>query len=323
MADGMNSYVRSEADSDFSRARTRETLQKILNLLNPSRSEMLSLREVRRMLRPTSESYRGLQVVPVDRIVGSEGRYADFNKQFLPRHEHLRGRWTRVDEARLTNVILPAIRLYEIGGVYFVRDGNHRVSVARAQGAMSIDAEVVSLGSEIELDPDITREKLLQLVIEYEKKQFYRTTRFDKLFPDYDLVFTAPGRYDEVLRHIVDHKYYINMNYQEEILFEAAVKSWYHHVFVPIVKVIREQKLPGRFPGRTEADLYVWLVKHWDELKQRHGGDFPLGAAAQDFSGRFGKGFWSQMAEHWKRWREAREKKRRIARGEILDEDLS
>ncbi len=318
----MNLYIKNEANTDFSRARTRETLQKILNLLNPSRSEMLSLGEVRKMLRPKSESYRGLQVVPVDHIVGSEGRYADFNKQFLPRHEHLRSRWTRVDEAHLTNVILPAIRLYEIGGVYFVRDGNHRVSVARSQGAISIDAEVVSLGSEIELNPDLTREKLLSLVLEYEKKQFYRATRFDKIFPEYDLVFTAPGRYDEVLRHIYEHKYYVNMNYQEEIPFEEAMKSWYQHVFLPIVSVIRERRLLARFPGRTEADLYVWLVKHWDTLKREHGGEFPLDAAAEDFSGRFGKDLWNQIAEAFRIWRESRRKKRRIARGEILDEDL-
>jgi hypothetical protein len=227
-----------------------------------------------------------------------------------------------VDEALLTDVILPPIRLYEIGGVYFVRDGNHRVSVARSQGAMNIDAEVVSLGSEIELDPDLTREKLLNLVLEYEKRQFYRATRFDKIFPEYDLKFTAPGRYDEVLRHIYEHKYYINLNYQEEIPFEESMRSWYTHVFLPIVNVIRDRRLLVRFPGRTEADLYVWLVKHWDSLKREHGGEFPLDAAAEDFSGKFGKGLWNQVSEVFQNWQERRKKKRRIARGEILEDDL-
>ncbi|MFW5684126.1 MAG: transcriptional regulator [Spirochaetota bacterium] len=315
-----NPFVRHEADTDFSKARSRETIQKIVNLLNPSRQEMLSLREVRDVLRPKSESYRGLQVVPLDRIVGSEGRYSDFNKQFLPRHEHLRRRWTRVDEALLTQVNLPPIRLYEIGGVYFVRDGNHRVSVARAQGGKSIDAEVVALDSAIKLDPDLTRDKLKRAVIDYEKKRFYRETRFDKIFPDYDLEFTATGRYDEVLQHIYGHKYYVNMNYQEEIPFEAAMRSWYANVFIPIIRVIREQKLIGRFPGRTEADLYVWLVKHWDELKRRYGGEFSLAQAAEDLNTRYGKSLWTRLREFIERRRAERERKKRIARGEIIED---
>lgn len=315
-----NAFVNHEANSDFSRARTKETLQKVLGLLNPSNQEMLSLREVRDYLRPKGESYRGLQVVDINLIVGSEGRYADFNKKFLPRHEHLRRRWTRVDEAHLTDVILPAIRLYEIGGVYFVRDGNHRVSVARAQGVSNIDAEVVSLDSEIKLDPDITREGLKAAVIEYEKAGFYRRTRFDKIFPDYDLIFTATGRYDEVMQHIEGHKYYINLNYHEEIPFEQAMRSWFANVYKPIIGVIREQRLVSRFSGRTEADLYVWLVKHWDELKQRSGGDFSLNEAASDLNRRFGRSIWQQIRDSVRARREAKLKERRQARGEALDE---
>ncbi len=321
MGQSMSSpYYQHAADTDFSRARSRETLQKIVNLLNPDRDQMLSFREVKDALRPRGESYRGLQVVPLDRIVGSEGRYADFNKQFLPRHEHLRRRWTRVDQARLQQVNLPPIRLYEIGGVYFVRDGNHRVSVARAQGGMSIDAEVVSLDSAIKLDPGITREGLKRRVIDYEKTTFMRQTRFDKIFPDYDLVFTATGRYDEILNHIYGHKYYVNMHYQEEIPFEAAMRSWYANVFVPIVTVIRQQKLLARFPGRTEADLYVWLVKHWDDLKRRFGDGFDLAEAAEDLSSRHGRSLWRQLLDLYRARKAERLRQKKISRGEIIEE---
>ena len=284
-----NIFTKHEANADFSRARSRATISKLLNLLNPAQQEMLSLREVRETLRPRSESYRGLQVVSIDRIVGSEGRYADFNRQFLPRHEHLRHRWTRVDEALIGQINLPPIRLYEIGGVYFVRDGNHRVSVARAQGGEKIDAEVIALDSEIKLDPSLTRESLRQAVVEYEKKQFYRTTRFDKVFPEYDLHFTATGRYDEVMEHINGHKYYMNLTSSAELPFESAMRSWYENVFRPVIDEIRTRKILSRFPGRTEADLYVWLVKHWDELKRKYGQGFTLGDAASDLSTRFGR----------------------------------
>jgi len=314
-----NPFVRQEANAHFQKARSRETIHKILNLLNPSEQELLSLREVRDTLKPKTESYRGLQVVDIDRIVGSEGRYADFNKKFLPRHDHLRNRWTRVDEAHMEMINLPPIRLYEIGGVYFVRDGNHRVSVARTEGVGKIDAEVVTLDSEIQLDPGLTRERLKRAVIEYEKNAFYKRTRFDKLFPEHDIEFTATGRYDELLQHIYGHKYYINLNYQEEIPFESALRSWYLNVFAPIIDTIREQKILNRFPGRTEADLYVWLVKHWDELKRKYGTEFSLEEAASDLSRRFGKSILEQIREFFRKRREKKERERRIARGEILD----
>ncbi|MFW6212625.1 MAG: transcriptional regulator, partial [Spirochaetota bacterium] len=165
----------------------------------------------------------------------------------------------------------------------------------------------------------LTRENLKQAVIEYEQKQFYKKTRFDKIFPEYDLVFTATGRYDEVLQHIYGHKYYINQSQQEELPFEAAMRSWYHNVLMPIVETIREQKILGRFPGRTEADLYVWLVKHWDELKRKYGADFSLEQAATDLSERFGQSILQRIRAFFKRRREEKERQKKIARGEIIE----
>jgi hypothetical protein len=293
----MKQYVDQMATEDFNRVRSQEVFGRILNMLSPSSQELLSLEEVKKLLQPKSETYKGIQQVPVDRIVGSEGRYKDFNNRFLPRHEHMRYRWERVDKAHLSDVILPAIRLYEIGGVYFVRDGNHRVSVAASQGVMEIDAEVVSLDSEIELPPDVTKEKLLRLVINYEKQTFYAKTGFDKLIPDYDLVFTAPGRYDEIIRHISGHKYFINQNRETEIPFSDAMVSWYNNVFRPIVDIINEERLLTRFPGRTAADLYVWIVKHWHELKDRFGDYVSAKDAAIDFSDRYGKSTWQKTKD--------------------------
>lgn len=293
----MDRLVEQEASNDFNRARTKETFSRILNILSPSRQELLSLQEVREILRPRSEHYKGMQTVPISRIVGSEGRYRDFNKGFLPKRESLRRRWTSIDKAHLTDVILPAIKLYEIGGVYFVRDGNHRVSVAKAQGVQAIDAEVISLGSEVSLDPNLTRERLQQAVISYEKRIFMEETGFDRIIPDYDLNFTATGRYDAILDHIHHHKYYINQSRSEEIPFDVALRSWYDNVFRPIVDIIERERLLSHFPGRTTADLYVWIVKHWDELKKKYGQSYPLETAAQDYKNRFGRGFWQRVKD--------------------------
>jgi hypothetical protein len=285
----VNSYIDQSASQDFNRARSKETFQRILNLFTPSRQRLLSLKEVKDAVKPVSESYRGMTVVPVSKIVGSEGRYKDFNKSFLPKKEYLRHRWVRVDKAHLTDTILPPIRLYEIGGVYFVRDGNHRVSVATAQGVEAIDAEVTSLGSEVQLSTDLTQENLTKAVVEYEKKQFIEKTGFTSLVDEPVPDFTATGRYDDLLEHIHGHKYYLNQNRSEEMSFDQALQSWYRNVYRPIVRIITEERILSRFPGRTASDLYVWTVRHWDQLKKKYGEAFPIEEAVADFSQKHGK----------------------------------
>ncbi len=286
MSDNMYSSMTRQ---DFSRARMKETLGRILALLKPQKDEMLSLGDIRSLLRPESETYKGMQTVPIDMIVGSEGRYRDFNKAFLPRHDKLMRRWMRVDEAHYRNIILPPIKLFEIGGAYFVRDGNHRVSVAKAQGAEFIDAEVVSLGSEIALTPGMTRDEVKRAVIQFEKRRFFEETRLDGMRKGCNIEFSEVGRYDELLSHIREHKWYMNLNKTEEIPFEEAAASWYDNVYAPIVSIIREANLLSQFPGTTEADLYVFIGKHWGELNARYGPLFTLEEAAEDLFGAAGR----------------------------------
>ncbi|HOT62575.1 MAG TPA: transcriptional regulator, partial [Treponemataceae bacterium] len=215
----MNDYVKIQAGEDFARARNKALLNEIQNFMNPDKRRLLSFHDVKQILRPKNEVYAGMQTVPIDRIVGSEGRYQDFDRHFLPRTSNLRQRWERVDAARLTDVILPPIQLYEIGGLYFVRDGNHRVSVAKAQGVEFIDAEVISLQSEIKLRSGITADKLLSEIIKYEKRVFYAETDFGDLTDYWDLDFTTPGQYDVIYNHILVHKYFINSTVETEIPF--------------------------------------------------------------------------------------------------------
>jgi hypothetical protein len=280
---------RQQASEDFSKARGRAFLSKMYHLLNADRDRLLSFKDVKDIIKPRSETYKGMQVVELDKIVGSEGRYHDFNKYFLPRGEHLRYRWERVDVAHLSDIILPPIQLYEIGGVYFVRDGNHRVSVARAQDGFAIDAEVISLSSEIDIKPDMTPDDLRMAVIEHEKKLFYRDSNFLALTNYAELNFSSPGRYDVIMDHILVHKYYLNEQNQEEISLEQAIESWFTSVYQPIVSVIEEEKILSRFPKRTSGDLYLWIVTHWDFLKKKYGIHYSIADAAKDFSLKYGR----------------------------------
>ena len=282
------------AISDFNKARSRAALSEIQHLINADRNRLLSFHDVKDILKPKNQIYMGIQTVPIKLIIGSEGRYRDFNRYFLPRNDRMRSRWISVDEAHLKDIILPAIQLYEIGGVYFVRDGNHRVSVAKTQNVEFIDAEVISLdtrsanGTDINLKPGMTADQLRELVIDNEKNVFYDKTKFGELTGDMSLDFSTPGRYDVIYNHILVHKYFLNESIEGEIPFSEALISWYNKVYSPALDIIRGQWLLAHFPGRTEGDLYVWIVKHWDFLKKKHGG-YSLAEAAGDFSRKYGQ----------------------------------
>lgn len=284
----MSQWFRDLAGQDFSRARTRALLSRIANFLGPARDRLLPFEEVRRLLKPMRETYEGVQAVALDRIVGSEGRYRDFNRHFLPRHERLRDRWVSIDLAHYSDIELPAVRLYEIGGLYFVRDGNHRVSVAALRGQTHIDAEVTSLSAQTDLEPGMTIDDLRAQVISWEKRDFYASSSFGKLTGDEHLDFTTTGRYDEIVEHINVHKYYINQQSTEELPFWQALVSWYGNVYQPIALATDEAGLLERFPKRTVSDLYVYVVRHWDALKKKYGLSYPLAAAARDYGKTYG-----------------------------------
>jgi hypothetical protein len=197
--------------------------------------------------------------------------------------------------AHYEDKILPPVRLYELGGIYFVRDGNHRVSVAVQQGVEFVDAEVTRLGSDISLEPGATREEIKRQVIDFEKKRFLEKTRLDELRPDSRIEFSETGRYDDIVEHIDVHKYYLEINRHEEISFEEGMLSWYDRIYAPLVGIIREENILPRFLGRTESDLYVWVVRHWDELKKKFGQHYPMREAARDYSQRHGKSLFAAI----------------------------
>ncbi|MDR1747858.1 MAG: DUF4032 domain-containing protein [Spirochaetaceae bacterium] len=287
--------IENQTENDFFKARNKAVLNDLQHLINPEETELLSFNEIKSILKPKNEVYLGMQVVSVSLIVGSEGRYRDFDNHFFPRNIHLKNRWKRIDEAHLTGVILPPIKLYEIGGLYFVRDGNHRVSVAKAQGVENIDAEVVCLQSEIKLKPGLTKSQLFIAVISYEKRVFYAETAYGDITDDWRLDFTSVGQYDVIYNHILIHKYYINEHQTEEVSMPAAIQSWYDNVYLPVIKVIHTYRLLRKFKRRTPSDLYVWIIRYWDELKEKYDDHPSLDQAALDFTEIYGKGFFKSL----------------------------
>ncbi len=257
-----------ELVDDFIRARRKARLQRVFSTFRWKNPNLLSFYEVTKLIKPESQSYKGMMTIPVKNIIGSENRYNDFSSAFAPKNSSLQKRWENIDRARLEDVPLPPISVYKLGEWYFVRDGNHRVSVARMKGQEFIDAEVVELTSHIKLEEGMTLNEIKRRVVEWEREQFIK--QYNPTYLPMDrIVFTAPGSYPEMVNHILVHKYYINEHIERTLSFEEGAVSWYNNVYKPIVDALDEKHLLSLFPGQTEADIYMWLVRRWDEMKRQ------------------------------------------------------
>lgn len=265
-----------EAENDFIKARNKALFNEIQHFLNPEEASMISLKAMKKLIKTETETYVGMQVVPINKIVGSEGRYKDFDNQFFPKKSIIKERWEHVDEAVIKDIVLPPIKVYELGGLYFVRDGNHRVSVAKAKGVEFIDAEVVSLQTEIRLSPVRTLQGMMKQIISWEKRNFYFETSFGDITEYWCLDFTTAGQYDSIYNHILTHKYFINQNRNTEISMEEAIRSWFDTVYMPVVNSIEKYHIMRYFKKNTVSDLYVFIIRFYDELKRLFGENVQL-----------------------------------------------
>src|SRR6266542_3618342 len=132
-----NAWTLRSAQLHFHEARRKALLTGILDTLLRHSSNMISLEDVRARINVRGQRSLGHQTVALDHIIGSEGRYSDFDRRFLPRSDKLKQRWSSIDSAMIESIALPPVELFKIGDIYFVRDGNHRVSVARQIGRAS------------------------------------------------------------------------------------------------------------------------------------------------------------------------------------------
>jgi hypothetical protein len=238
--------------------------QELLAPLTRMPLDLLSYEEVRDKLHLVGGSYRGLQNIPSDKIVGSVGRYRDFTRTFLPRGNVSAQRWARV-RALAESEGWPPIEAYKVDDVYFVKDGNHRVSAAREMGYASIEGYVTEVKSPVHLDASLTP---MDLIIKADYADFLACTQLDKLRPDQNIEFTVPGRYQDLLMHIVAFQYCAEQGRGEPMAWGEAVTGWYEIVYLPCVKLIRDKKLLKEFPHRTEADLYAWLTRYELDLRR-------------------------------------------------------
>lgn len=271
---------RHQAAIDFRRARSQAHLQDILARLSGRPNDLIAFEDARRSLRGHLGGERELREIPLDAIVGSVGRYSDFTRQFLPRRRGDEGRWSRVMAAMDDPRGTPPIRVYQIGEAYFVLDGNHRVSVARQRSASHIQAYVTKVETRVPLPAGATPDDLIRLA---EAAEFFEQTDLDRSRPGADLRVSNPGQHRAILAEIEAHLQALAADDHDLGVPEAAA-HWYDYVYLPVVEVIRERGLLHNFPGRTETDLYVWVVRHRARLEAALGWAFDPEAAAADLA---------------------------------------
>jgi hypothetical protein len=264
MSDELDFRVRS----DYSRARLKAFINSIRAAISGAPNRLLSYEQVKEKLHLGGPLYRGVQTVRVDQIAGSLNRYHQFDRAFLPTQGDTSERWENISRAFYQDISLPPVVLYRVGQVYFVVDGHHRVSVAREQKQEFIDAEVRDVATRVNITPDLRPE---DLEILGDKVHFLERSALDHLRPDANIKLTIPDGFERMLEHIAVHRYFMGLDLQRDITEVEAVTHWYDTVYLPIVKVIRKSKILKEFPGKTEADLYLWVLDHQHYLAEQEG----------------------------------------------------
>ena len=224
---------------------------------------LLSFNEVMRIARMEGQVERGVQEIPLSSIKGSEGRVKDFDPSFLPLNPRLRERWVGIETLMLQGKAMPPIEVYKVGELYFVKDGHHRVSVARHLDQETITANVIEVKTRAPLGRDIDEQELLRTA---EYANFLELTELDKLRPSARLECRELGNYDLMFDHILGHRYFMFLERGQEVPLSEAVASWYDSVYRPVMEVLQKHQIRQRLPNWTEADLYLALTRRWLEL---------------------------------------------------------
>ncbi|MBW2659531.1 MAG: Lrp/AsnC ligand binding domain-containing protein [Deltaproteobacteria bacterium] len=205
------------------------------------------------------ERHLGIQAVPISQIVGSVGRYQDFNRKFRLKKDRPSVRFERVKQAFDQKITLPPIVLYQIKDEYYVLDGNHRVAVAKKMGYEFIDAEITEF---------LPSKNTLENLIYREKVSFFAVTELPKT-----IELTEVGQYDRLLKQIEEHHVFLRKTSDDKIDYLVAAMDWYKTIYSPLVTIIKNSRLNRHFSKRTRSDLYVYISNHqWVKGKEREYG---------------------------------------------------
>jgi hypothetical protein len=224
---------------------------------------LLPLNEVTRRLRIRGQRYLGVQPIPVADIVGSVDRMVDFDRAFHPRRRPLRDRVRRLRSVYPDGQI-PAIAVYEVGGLYFVNDGHHRVALAHELAMEYVDAEITRIEVSHRLGPDVD---VRQLIHTEQHRFFKEQTGILRRHPEAKIEFSRPTGYSQLLDIIQSYAYEVSVRRGSLVSAEETTAEWYENEYLPALDAVRQAELPEAYAHKTPGDIYLWVHGKRRELR--------------------------------------------------------
>ncbi len=259
-------FPAADASSDFLRARRERTLARIASRLRGEHGDLdviLPFEEVIAALGRTGERWLGLQVIPLDSIVGTVDRTKDFDRDFRPTSGRVRGRWERIAQMMRRGEALPPISVYRVAGMHFVRDGHHRVSVARALGRHDIDAYVTEVLTRIGSDREL---RLRDLPLKGHERLFRERVPLPPVAAA-RVVVSDPWDYGKLAEGVEAWGFRLIQRRGEFLDRAEVARLWFEEEYEPVVEMLREADMIG--PG-TEADAYMRIAEERYRLLRTH-----------------------------------------------------
>ena len=245
-------------DTTFSKSRIANVWHKIVSSWKSGGGEsgMESFKEKQKSEEAFSQRDLGKKEVLLDKIVGSVGRYSDFNSQFRLKEDHEPYRLKRIKEAMNTGKMLPPVELYKIKDAYYILDGNHRVSAAKEFGQATIEAHIIEY---------LPSKDTLENILYREKSDFIWKTGLPE-----SINLTAVGRYAQLMEQILEHQYFLEELAHESVSLKQVAEDWYKTIYRPLIEIIKRNQLVKAFPKRTLADLYAYITYYqWKKGRKK------------------------------------------------------
>ncbi len=256
----------ADVENDFLRARRRQVLSRLAQRLRREPDDVhliLPLDDVLAALGRTGEHYRGLRTIKLKHVVGTVDSRRDFDRSFRPTSTRVRERWERLALAQRRGESMPPIEVFQVGELYFVKDGHHRVSIAKATGADVIDAYVTRIDTAVSAKGIRRRGDLIMK--SYEQLFRARVPLPDQLYDS--LTTTDPWSYAE-LSEAVEAWGFRCLQHDRSFLDRATVaRRWYVEEYQPVVAMMHQADLVGK---STETEAYLRVARERYRLMRAH-----------------------------------------------------
>src|SRR5262245_17843520 len=221
----------------------------------PSEKSLLELDEVERRLKPLGRRYIGVRPIPLDHVVGTDGRASAFTRDFRPQHAFSRQRLRSLARA-FPDGGFPPINAVKLGDTYFVIDGHHRVALARHEKAQTIDADITELVSRVPLPAGAD---MLEVVLRELEQIFLEDSGLAKARPGVRMTASRPALYLELLENLQVHGYHLMLGNERILERDEIAEDWYERVYSPAVRAIERDRLTADARDAPDADLFLLL----------------------------------------------------------------